>query len=244
MSSNNKEQCTKLNDNIKMQDYPLKKRLRSSQEPIENKQFQPLLDETAVKSLDVIYNAALVESTVDEAYSDKPIATDKPSSSSERTDEPNDVKTNDDPFVLIELESPESPHKQFSTKPVKDMSLKEEKLRKYTGWDDKPTQYKINGEKSIWDDLKDDSQAGKHKFTWDELQDFIFNDDFDKDMKISILQDQLRFGRDEILRHKTNLAKRNSLIEIWRNTIEDLRVENESLKAKLTEMENNNNNNN
>lgn len=241
MSSNKNEKCIEPDDNTKMQDYPMKKRLRSSQELINDKQLRPKSDGDTVKSLDTIYDASLVESAVDEAFSEKPFAQQEPHSSSDHTYEPNNDKANNDPFALIELESPESPHKPFSTKPVKDMSRKEEKLRNYTGWSEEPEKSNRIGEKSIWDDLGANSQTCKHKLTWNEIQDFIFDKNLEKDTKIGILQDQLRFERDEVLRHKTNLAKRNGLIEAWRMKIDDLTEENESLKAKLAALENSKN---
>lgn len=73
--------------------------------------------------------------------------------------------------------------------------------------------------------------------TWSDIQDVIFDDDFDKDMKISVLEDELRNLHARMVEFKRDIRKRNYLIDIWKAKVEDSEDECERLRAKLKEME-------
>lgn len=208
MSSPTKDLCEQLVDEFnKEENAPLKKRLRSFYGP------DRMVTKASLKVHEDEKPEQLSEANPDNDYEDHAKTTESGLSDvkKEPIDDgwPSERKQDDDPMTSVELESPDEPS---SWKPISDLSNKEKKLRKH-----------------YWNDMKNDL------FTWKEIQDFIFDDDLDKDIKIGVLESELRAAHSRITDLKTEVNKRNCLIDHWRNEMETLRDKVDELEEKLAE---------
>lgn len=212
MSSTLKTPCEQQIDlNEQEKSTSLKKRLRSSNQPdkMQSKRSKKAFEDD--KPVEEESKLSAEQScpntgTEDHAKTDVSTNLDEPCASTS-DGWPSERKSEDNQATLIDLEEPDEP---ASWNFPSDLSRKEKKLRKH-----------------YWDELPN------NMMTWREVQAFMFDDDMENEIKIGILESELRYAHSRITDYKIEIGKRNCLIDHWRNEMESLRDKVDELEQKL-----------